>query len=78
MFKTQQEIAKSKARADVYSKHGAKSIDGRSQLSYKLDLAQRCQLRKIAHSSLHHHRSSALQKDNDDRGWMRTQRFICK
>ena len=28
----QQEIAKSKARAEAYGKHDTKSIDGRSQL----------------------------------------------
>ena len=65
ILEIQQEIANSKARPEVYNKHGARSIDGRSQLSYKLDLAQRCQPSKIAQSSLHHHRSSALQKDND-------------
>ena len=81
MLKIQQEIAKSKVRAEVYGKHGTKPIDGRSQLSDdKTDLAQRCQPRNIAQSSLHHHRSNALQKDNDtkygfghDRGHMRTQ-----
>ena len=81
MLKIQQEIAKSKARAEVYGKHDAKFINGRSQLSDdKIDLAQRCQPRNIAESSLCHHRSNALQKDNDaiynighDRGHMRTQ-----
>ena len=81
MLKIQQEIAKSKTRAEVYGKHDAKSIDGRSQLSDdKIDLAERYQSRNIAQPSLHHHRSNALQKDNDaiydighDRGHMRTQ-----
>ena len=80
-MKIQQEIAKSKARAEVYSKHGTKFIDGRSQLlDDKIDLAQRCQPRNIAQSSLNCHKSNALQKDNDaiydighDRGHMRTQ-----
>ena len=81
MLKIQQEIAKSKARAEVYGKHDAKFIDGRSQLSDdKIDLAQRRQPRNIAESSLRHQRSNALQKHNDviydighDRGYMRTQ-----
>ena len=81
MLKIQQEIAKSKARADVYGKHDTKFIDGRSQLSDdKIDLPQRCQPRNIAQSSLHHHRSNELPKENDakydighDRGHMRTQ-----
>ena len=64
-WKFSRRLLTAKKRAEVYNKHGAKSIDGRSQLSYKLDLAQRCQPSKIAQSSLHHHRSSALQKDND-------------
>ena len=65
MLKIQLEIAKSKARAEVYGKHDTKSIDGRSQLSDdKIDLAQRCQPRNIAQSSLHHLRSNASQKDN--------------
>ena len=51
ILEIQQEIANSKARPEVYNKHGARSIDGRSQL-YKLDLTQRCQPRKIAQSSL--------------------------
>ena len=80
-MKIQQEIAKSKARAEVYSKHGTKCIDGRSQLlDDKIDLAQRCQPRNIAQSSLNCHKSNALQKDNNaiydighDRGHMRTQ-----
>ena len=82
MLKIQQEIAKSKARAEVYGKDDTKSIDGRSQLSDdKIDLDERCQPRNIAHSTLHHHRSNALRKDDDaiygighDRGQMRTQR----
>ena len=81
MLKISQEIAKSKARAEVYGKHDAKSIDGRSQFSDDhTDLAQRCQPRNIAESSLHHHRSNALEKDNNDiydighdRGHMGTQ-----
>ena len=81
MLKIQQEIAKSKARAEFYGKHDIKSIDGRSQLSDdKIDLAQRCQPRNIAQSSLNCHKSNALQKDNNaiydighDRGHMRTQ-----
>ena len=81
MLKIQQEIAKSKARAEVYGKHDTKSTDGRSQLSDdKIDLAQRCQPRNVAQSSLNHHKINALQKDNDviydisyDRGHMRTQ-----
>ena len=32
MFRIQQEIGKNKARAEVYGKHVAKSIDGRSQV----------------------------------------------
>ena len=80
MLKIQQETAKSKARAEVYGKHDAKSIDGRSQLSDdKVGLAQRFQPRNIAESSLHHRRTNALQKDNDAiydighvRGHMRT------
>ena len=65
MLKIQLEIAKSKARAEVYGKHDTKSIDGRSQLSDdKIDLAQRCQPRNIAQSSLHHLRSNSLLKDN--------------
>ena len=40
MLKIQQEIAKSKARTEVYGQHDTKSVDDRSQLSY--DLAQRC------------------------------------
>ena len=48
MLKIQQEIAKSKARAEVYGKHDTKSIDGRSQLSDdKIVLAQRCQPKNI-------------------------------
>ena len=40
ILKIQQEIAKSKARAEVYSKNGTKFIDGRSQLlDDKIDLA---------------------------------------
>ena len=67
MLKISQEIAKSKARAEVYGKHDAKSIDGRSQFSDDhTDLAQRCQPRNIAESPLHHHRSNALEKDNND------------
>ena len=51
MLKIQHEIAKNKARAEVYGKHDAKSIDGRSQLSDdKIDLAQRYQRRNIAQS----------------------------
>ena len=66
MFKIQQHIAESKARAEVYGKRDTKSIDDRSQLSDdKIDLAQRYQSRNIAQSSLHHHRSNALQKGND-------------
>ena len=80
MLKIQQEIAKSKARAEVYGQHDTKSVDDRSQLSDdKIDLAQRCQPRNIAQSSLNYHRSNALQKQNDaicdtvhDRGHMRT------
>ena len=79
MLNIQQEIAKSKTRAEVHGKHDTKSTDGRSQLKDdKIDLAQRCQPRNIAQSSLHHHRSNALQKDNDakcdighDRGYRR-------
>ena len=70
-----------RAKQEVYGKHDTKSIDGRSQLSDdKIDLSQICQPRNIAQSSLHHHRSNALQKENDaicdisqDRGRMRTQ-----
>ena len=48
MLTIQQEIAKSKARAEVYSKQDAISIDGKSQLSDdKIDLAQRYQPRNI-------------------------------
>ena len=81
LSKIKLEIAKSKARAEVYGKHDKKSIDGRSQLSDdKIDLAQKCQPRNIEESSLHHHRSNAFQKDNNAiydighvRGHMRTQ-----
>ena len=81
MLKIQQEIAKSKARAEFYGKHDIKSIDGRSQLSDdKIDLAQKCQPRNIAQSSLNFHKSNALRKDNNaaydighDRGHVRTQ-----
>ena len=81
MLKIQQDIAKSKARAEVYGKHDTKSIDGRNQLSDdKIDFAQRCQPRNIAEPSLPHCRSDASQKDNDaiydighDRGHMRTE-----
>ena len=81
MLKIQQEIAKSKAKAEVYGQYDTKSVeDDRSQLSDdKKDLAQRCQSRNIAQSSLNCHRSNALQKENDvirdivhDRGHMRT------
>ena len=49
MLKIQQEIAKSKARAEVHGKHDTKSIDGRSQLSdNKINLAQIFQPRNIA------------------------------
>ena len=80
MLKIQQEIAKSKARAEVYGQHDTKSVDDRSQLSDdKIDLAQRCQSRNIAQPSLNYHRSNALQKQNDvicdivhDRGHLRT------
>ena len=51
-WKFSRRLLTAKKRAEVYNKHGAKSIDGRSQLSYKLDLAQRCQPSKIAQSSL--------------------------
>ena len=81
MFKIQQEFAKSKARAEVYGQLDTKSVDDdRGQLSDdKIDLAQRCQSRNIAQSSLNYHRSNALQKENDaicdfvhERGHMRT------
>ena len=66
MFKIQQQIAKSKARAEVYGKLDTKCIDDRSQLSDdKIDLAQRCQSKNIAQSSLHQHRSNGLEKGND-------------
>ena len=81
MLKIKQQIAKSKARAEVYGRHDTKSVDDRSQLSdNKIDLAQRCQPRNKAQSALNYRRSNALQKDNDaiydivhDRGLMRTQ-----
>ena len=81
MLKIQQEITKSKARAEVYGQHDTKPVDDdRSQFpDDKIDLAQRCQSRNIAQSSLNFHRSNALQKENDaicdivhDRGHMRT------
>ena len=82
MLKIQQEIAKSKARAEVYDQLDTKFVDDRSQLSDdKIDVAQKCQPRNIAQSSLNYPRSNTLQKDNDaihdivhDRGLMRTQR----
>ena len=41
MLKIQQQITNSKARAKVYGKHDAKSIDDRTQLSdHKIGLAQ--------------------------------------
>ena len=81
MLQIQQEIAKSKARAEVYGQHDTKPVDDdRSQFpDDKIDLAQRCQSRNIAQSSLNFHRSNALQKENDaicdivhGRGHMRT------
>ena len=81
VLKIQQEIAKSKGRVEVYGQHDTESVDNdRSQLSDdKIVLAQRCQSRSIAQSSLNYHRSNALQKENDaicdivhDRGHMRT------
>ena len=81
VLKIQQEIAKSKGRVEVYGQHDTESVDNdRSQLSDdKIVLAQRCQSRNIAQSSLNYHRSNALQKQNDaicdivhDRGHMRT------
>ena len=81
VLKIQQEIAKSKGRVEVYGQHDTESVDNdRSQLSDdKIVLAQRCQSRNIAQSSLNYHRSNALQKENDaicdivhDRGHMRT------
>ena len=48
-----QEIAYSRARAEIYSNHGAKSINVRSRLSYIIDLALKCHPRKRAQSSLH-------------------------
>ena len=81
MLKIQQEIANSKARAEVHGKHDTKSIDGRSQLSdNKINLAQIFQPRNIAKSSLNYHKSNAFLKGSDainkighDRGHMRTQ-----
>ena len=62
MLKIQQEIAKSK----VYDQLDTKFVDDRSQLSDdKIDVAQKCQPRNIAQSSLNYPRSNALQKDND-------------
>ena len=53
MLKIQQQITNSKARAKVYGKHDAKSIDDRTQLSdHKIGLAQRYQPRKTVESSL--------------------------
>ena len=80
-LKIQQEIAKSKARAEAYGKHDTKSIDGRSQLrDGKIYLAQRGQPRNIAQLSLNCHKSNPLQKHNyaiygfgHGRGHMRTQ-----
>ena len=66
MLKTQQKIVKSKARAKVNGKHDKKSIFVSNQLSDdKIDLARRFQPINIGQSSLHHHKSNALQKDND-------------
>ena len=66
MQKIKQEIAKSRARAEVYGQHDTKSVDDRSQLSDdKIDLGQRRQSRNIAQSSLSYCRSNALQKHND-------------
>ena len=66
MLQMQQETAKSKTRAEFYGQHDTESVDDRSQLSDdKIDLAQRCQPRNIAQSSLNYHRSNALQKDSD-------------
>ena len=81
MLKIQQEIAKGKASAEVYDQLDTKFVDDRSQSSDdKIDVAQKCQPRNIAQSSLNYPRSNALQKDNDaihdivhDRGLMRTQ-----
>ena len=57
MLQIQQEIAKRKARAEVYGQHDTKSVDGGIQLSDgKINLAQRCQPRNIAQSSLNYHR----------------------
>lgn len=39
MLKIQEKLTESQARAEIYSNHGAKSLDGRSQLPYKIDLA---------------------------------------
>ena len=65
MLQMQQETAKSKTRAEFYGQYDTESVDDRSQLSDdKIDLAQRCQPRNIAQSSLHHLRSNASQKDN--------------
>ena len=80
MLKIQQEIANSKARAEVYHQLDAKFFDGRSQLSHdKIDLAQICQSRKLAQSSFTT-TSNTLQKDDDaihgignGRGCMRIQ-----
>ena len=62
MLKIQQEIAKSTARAEVYDQHGTKPVDDdRSQFpDDKIDLAQKCQSRNIAQSSLNFHRSNAM------------------
>ena len=67
MLKIQQEIAKSTARAEVYGQHGTKPVDDdRSQFpDDKIDLAQKCQSRNIAQSSLNFHRSNAMRKEND-------------
>ena len=66
MLQMQQETAKSKTRAEFYGQYDTESVDDRSQLSDdKIDLAQRCQPRNIAQSSLNYHRSNALQKDSD-------------
>ena len=52
MLKIQQEIAKSKARAEVYDQLDTKFVNDRSQLSDgKIDVAQKCQPGNIAPAS---------------------------